>query len=157
MNIREMKEIEVEQVGKLHNDLVYYIQKETSDVYFDFTSLDLDNITDHLKKYIHDPFKKILVAEKDGEIAGFIAGEIIGCFLPISSIKKVGYISGAYILPTYRNKGIMKRLESNIIDYFKRNGIEFVEVNFISENVIAKNCWESLGYTTFREHARKNL
>lgn len=157
MDIREMRETEVEQVGKLHNELAYYIQKETKDVYFDFTILDLNSIAEHLKKYTDDPFKRIYVAEINREIVGFIAGEIINCYLPISSINKVGYISGAYIIPIYRGQGIMKKLESKIVNFFKENGIEFAEVNFISENLFAKNCWEGLGYSTFREQARKKL
>ncbi len=157
MEFREMKDNEIEQVGKLHNELAYYIQKETGDAYFDYDNLDLHNITEHLKSYINHPSRRIYIAEKSGEVVGFIAGEIISCFLSISSIQKVGYISGAYTNPSFRGNGIMKKLENCIIDFFQQNGIVYVEVNFITENKIAKNCWEGLGYKTFRQQARKKL
>ena len=157
MEIREMKEHEAEQVAKLHNDLAYYIQKETGDAYFDFGILDLIGITKHLEEYTNHPTRKIYVAVEKGEIVGFIAGEIIRCYLPISSIRKVGYISGAYTLPAYRGRGIMKKLESYIINFFKQNEIAYVEVNFITDNSIAKNCWGDMGYSTFREQARKKI
>lgn len=157
MDFREMKENEVEQVAKLHNELAYFIQKETEDAYFDFETLDLTGITRHLEGYVNHPLRKIYVAVENGEVVGFIVGEIISCYLPISSIQKVGYISGAYTLPEYRGKGIMKKLDSYITDFFKQNKIMYAEVNFITNNVIAKNFWKSMGYTTFREQARKKL
>ena len=157
MQVREMNIDEVEKVGKLHNELAYYIQEETKDVYFNFDILDLQGISEHLKKYIDDSSKKVFIVEMDSEIVGFIAGEIIHCYLPISSTKKIGYISGAYVIPSLRGHGIMKNLERQITEFFRLNGIEYAEVFFISDNLVAKSCWEGLGYTTFREQARKKL
>lgn len=157
MEFREMQVNEVEHVAKLHNELAYYIQKETGDAYFDFGTLDLLGITKHLEEFINHPERKIYVAVEKAEVVGFIVGEIISCYLPISSIQKVGYISGAYTLPAYRGKGIMKKLESYIVEFFRQNKIVYAEVNFITDNVIAKNFWKDMGYTTFREQARKKL
>ncbi len=95
---------------------------------------------------------------KDGDsVIGFISGEVKECFLPISKIKKIGYIGGAYVLPSYRNKGMMKNLERLIIDYFKKQGLAYVELNVLTNNPIGKRSWESLGYKTFREQMRKKI
>lgn len=75
----------------------------------------------------------------------------------ISSVKKIGYISGAYVLSEFRGKGVMKSLEKIILDYFKQCGLKYIEVNFLSTNLIAKKSWEGLGYKTFREQARKEI
>lgn len=71
--------------------------------------------------------------------------------------KKIGYISGAYVLSEFRGKGVMKSLEKIILDYFKQCGLKYIEVNFLSTNLIAKKSWEGLGYKTFREQARKEI
>lgn len=101
--------------------------------------------------------KKIYVAIQQGKVIGFISGEIVDCFLPISKKQKVGYISGAYILSDFRGKGIMKKLEQMLIEFFGKNGISYVELNVISKNCIAKSCWEKMHYSTFREQMRKRI
>ena len=77
--------------------------------------------------------------------------------MPISSIRKVGYISGAYVLPEYRQKGVVKKLESEIVKFFKAKGLKYAELNFLSQNNIARKSWEALGYKVFREQARKQI
>jgi hypothetical protein len=43
----------------------------------------------------------------------------------------------------------MKRLENLALDYFKSNGLEYAELNIITNNTLAQRNWESLGYKTF--------
>lgn len=157
MEYREIFVEEIEQVAKLHNELVYFIQKETKDDYWDFGILPIEGISEQLKEFITNSERKIYIAKENQIIVGFIAGEIISCHLPISSINKVGYITGAFVLTEYRGEGIMKKLEMQIMEFFKNHGINYVEVNFISNNLPAKRCWNGLGYKTFREQARKKI
>lgn len=157
MEYREMLINEVEKVAKLHNELAYFIQKETNDDYFDFDNLDEVGINKHLETFINNPVRRIFISKENDVIAGFIACEIINCFLPISSVKKVGYISGVYLLPEFRGQGIMKKMEKLALNYFKSNALEFIELNFISKNSLARKSWECLGYKTFREQMRKRI
>lgn len=60
-------------------------------------------------------------------------------------------------MPDYRGMKIMTELEKRITDYFKQCGLMYIEVNFIANNMLAKNTWKGLGYTTFREQARKKI
>ena len=157
MEFREMYPGEVEQVAVLHNKLAYFIQKETTDDYWNFEVLSIEGISNHLRGFLNNPEKKIYIAKECEKIIGFIAGEIIPCHLPISNIKKVGYISGAFVSDEYRGKGITKNLENLISQFFKSCGIEYVELNFMSKNQLARKAWSSLGYKTFREQARKKI
>lgn len=157
IQFREVLEEELLQVAKLHNDLAYFIQKETKDDYWDFEILCTTQTYEYLQTFINNPERKIYVAVDDKEVVGFLAGEIVLCHLPISSINKVGYISAAYVMPDYRGMKIMTELEKRITDYFKQCGLMYIEVNFIANNMLAKNTWKGLGYTTFREQARKKI
>ncbi len=157
MEFREMRINDVEQVAYLHNELAYYIQKETKDEYWDFEELSIDDVGKYLEEFINNEERKVIVTEENGRIVGFIAGEIVKCHLPISSILKVGYIAGAYVLPQYRGKGILINLEREIVMFFKAFGLKYVELNFISQNQIARKSWEALGYKVFREQARKQI
>jgi ribosomal protein S18 acetylase RimI-like enzyme len=157
MEYRKMMLGEAFDVARLHNQLVYYIKGETDDAYFNFDELAEEDLGNMLRAFINDPVKRIYVAKDYDNITGFIAGEIINCFLPISKIAKVGYVAGAYVLPEYRGKGIMTNLEQMLTNFFKENAISYVELNVISKNLPAKRSWEGLGYTTFREQMRKKI
>lgn len=157
MKISEARESDIPEVAILHNELVYYIQRETQDPYWDFQVLPIEDISKHLQGFIDSNDRKIYIAQDEKRIVGFIACEIIQCHLPVSSMKKVGYISGAFVIPEYRGKGIIKILEKKSLEFFKKLDMKYVELNFISNNEIARNCWEALGYKTFREQARKEI
>lgn len=100
---------------------------------------------------------KIYVAKEDTSILGFISGTIINCFLPISSINKVGYIEAAYVVESYRNKNIMENLEELLAKYFKKQGMKFIELNVLTANTNGKRFWKNHNYNTFREQMRKQL
>ncbi len=157
MEYREAYLSEIIQIAQLHNELAYFVQRETKDVYWDFGELSVESISKHLASFINNTERRIYIAKECEKVVGFIVGEIVGCHLPISSIRKVGYIAGAYVVPEYRGKGIMKSLDNLICSFFRENGIKFVELNFISKNSIAKESWRALGYRTFREQARKEI
>jgi ribosomal protein S18 acetylase RimI-like enzyme len=111
-------------------------------------SLDLDTVLMAL----------YLIGYNEGDkIIGFIAGEILNCFLPISKVKKVGYISGAYVMPQYRGKNVMKRLEQMLIRFFKSKNLRYAELNVMTMNASGKEIWSRLGYSTFREQMRKTI
>lgn len=157
MEYREACLSEIKQIAQLHNELAYFIQRETKDVYWDFGELSVESISRHLSSYINSDERRIYIAKDCEKVVGIIVGEITGCHLPISSIRKVGYIAAAYVLPEYRGKGIIRSLDNLICSFFRENGIKFVELNFISKNSIAKKSWKALGYSTFREQARKEI
>jgi len=157
LEYREVLISEVAEVAILHNELAYFLKQETEDAYWDFGVLSEENISKHLVTFIGDSQRKIFISRDDEKIVGFIVCEVIQCHLHISTVKKIGYISGAYVLPEFRGKGIMKLLEILAIDFFKQSGLKYVEVNFLSRNIIANKSWKSMGYKTFREQARKEI
>ncbi len=154
---REAEIADITRIAELHNELVYYIQKQTRDDYWNFEEINTEDTVKYINEFYHSPNCKIYVADHEDKIIGFIMGEVIRCHVPISKVSEVGYISGAYIREDYQRNGIMKRLEEDLSHFFKKLGIQYVEVNFLSKNLGAKKCWEALGYNIFREQARKEL
>ena len=155
MHYREAYSSDIEQIASFYNELAYYIQQQTHDAYWDFGKLETEGLKEYLKNIIAHEEAILLVAVEEQEIVGFLTGEIMTCHLPISSVKEVGYIAGAYVVEKFRGQGIMKNLEGRAIEFFKNKGLKYVEVNFITNNVIAKESWKGMGYCTFREQARK--
>lgn len=157
MEFKEMTTQDILEVAKLYNELAYYIKNETEDEYFDFDTLSESELESILDNSIKNPENITFVARECGKVIAFISGEIRDCFLPISKTKKVGYISGAYVLPNYRKKGIMKKLEGLLLEYFTSKGLCYIELNVIANNIIGKKSWEVMGYKTFREQMRKKI
>jgi GNAT superfamily N-acetyltransferase len=155
--IREMTICDIDSVAQLYNDLAYYVKNDTSDLYFDFEELTVTEISEYLKSSLDKKNMKTYIAAFAGEIVGFITGEIIDCFLPISSTKNVGYISGCFIKENHRKKGITKILTNKIEDFFKVSNIRFVELHCISGNSVAEKTWSNLGFSTFRLQMRKSI
>ncbi|WP_366923092.1 GNAT family N-acetyltransferase [Metallumcola ferriviriculae] len=152
---REMSSLDVPEVSKLHNDLLLFLKNEIHDDYLSCIELETQDLSEKLNLFIENATKKIYIAVHKEKIVGFIAGEIMDCFLPIS--QKVGYLSGAFVLPGFRGMGIMKRLEYLLVSYFQDNGLKFVELNVLSRNLLGKRSWEKLGYEIFREQMRKKI
>ncbi|OHD53778.1 MAG: hypothetical protein A2Y33_02660 [Spirochaetes bacterium GWF1_51_8] len=159
MTFRELTTDDIPSVLNLFKMLISHLIEETSDPYMTTDpDSDLENgLGEYLASTIEDRAKTTLVADDGGKIAGFICGEIRDCFFPPSVVKKIGYIFGAYTLPEYRNNGVMSQLEKILTDYFRSFKINYVELNFLSGNSIARKSWESLGYRVFREQMRKQI
>jgi ribosomal protein S18 acetylase RimI-like enzyme len=154
---REATESDIPKLAELHNELVYFIQQQTKDAYWNFEELFVDDTVLYLKEFYNSPKCKIHIAVYEGEIVGFIMGEVIRCHLPISKVSEVGYISAAYIREEYQRKGILKGLEERLTKFFKTLGIQYVELNYMYEHIGAKKCWEALGYDVFRVQTRKKI
>jgi ribosomal protein S18 acetylase RimI-like enzyme len=157
IDFTEAQKKDIPRLAVLYINLALYIKQETKDPYFEINEIPEQELTTRLKVDIQDQSKKIFVAVEDNNILGFIACEIIDCFFPFSKINKVGYISAAYVSEDHRRKGIMKKLEIMSTDFFRRHSLEYAELNVISNNVVGKKIWNSLGYNTFREQMRKKL
>ncbi len=91
---------EVTEVARLYNRLANFIKDETGDEYFNFNELSEEGLENQLLSFVNDPMKRIYIVKENDNVIGFIAGEIINCFLPISKISKVGYVAGEALIPS---------------------------------------------------------
>ena len=83
--------------------------------------------------------------------------EVVSCHMVLCSHQKVGYITAGYVKKEYRRQGIMKELEILSNEFFRNLSIKYVEVCYLRNNVGAGEAWNSMGYSCFREQARKCL
>ncbi|HHX77166.1 MAG TPA: EVE domain-containing protein, partial [Firmicutes bacterium] len=153
----EMTAADISLVAALYRDTADYIKQETGDPYFQYESVPVAAIEGRLGSSLEDNNSRIFVAVEQGEIVGFIAGEVSNCFLPFAPVKKIGYISGAYVTPGNRGKGVLRELEKRLQIFFQGLDLEYIELNVLSENQAGKKSWKKLGYKTFREQMRKRL
>ncbi|MEJ6952189.1 GNAT family N-acetyltransferase [Natronospora cellulosivora (SeqCode)] len=157
MKIQEMNSENLKEVAKLYLKLVDFMKEDIGDAYFDYDSISDKHFTKWLKTTLDDDNQVTYIACDKKNVIAFISGEIKDCFLPISNVKKIGYIIGAFVISEYRKQGIMKKLETTIVDFFDKKDISFVELNVISANQLGSKTWDSLGYQEFRKQMRKRI
>jgi len=87
---------------------------------------------------------KFLVAEVDQRLVGTAM---------VNERGKVGYISTVMVHPTYRRKGIARKLMKNALAYIQKKKMKRAVLHVVSTNVPAKNLYTELGFKEFEKIA----
>ena len=81
MEFREIQLEEIDEVAKLHNELTYFIQRETKDIYWDFENLSEEDVRKRLETFIGNEERKIYIARDEHQVLAFIMGDAIYLYL----------------------------------------------------------------------------
>lgn len=131
------------------NDDLQRIAEMTKDLTIQLNSFEW-SVENHLKhvirrfnneKYIH------IVAEIDNEVVGFTGAEL--------KSKRTAYMLKGYVEKIHRKKGIMRRMETQLIELLKEEGINKLDLKVDPNNKEGLNTWTALGYKTISETRRK--
>lgn len=156
--IREAVEDDARALAEGFCQFAAELKALADDVYFDYDEVSIDQAQATMRQYLQMTNGKVYVAlDSSGQLAGMLIGVERECFLPLSSVKVIGYIEMAYVSKGCRKKGVAKLLEQQVCSYFKERGIKYVELNTMIGNSAAKGYWEGSGYETFRLQLRKKI
>jgi ribosomal protein S18 acetylase RimI-like enzyme len=116
LTIRNCKHDDMETLARVFNEVF----SDTADPYASVTEDDLGNL----------PSERILIAESDGEIVGFLM-----CGIKAIEGEEVGVIGYLGVLKRYRRKGIATALAIEAGRYFLENRLRKViaEVYFLNK------------------------
>lgn len=103
----------------------------------------------HVKRRFPNPRHIHLVAVIDGEIAGFTGAEL--------KSKRTAYMLKGYVEPSYRRRGVMRKMEAKLIEILREKGVSKIDLKVDSNNQEGKSTWIALGYKTIRETMRKHI
>jgi len=56
------------------------------------------------------------------------------------------YLARAYVVPSHRRQGVMRRLESTVVDFLRQRGFSTLDLAVVPNNEEGMAAWPALGY-----------
>lgn len=115
----------------------------------------------HLEEVIRTQQGSIFVAERSGELLGFIIC-LIGMLDEgerhiVEAERRFGYISDLYVRPTARGNGVGTALLQAAEAYFRTLGLTTVQITVLYDNHQARRVYEYNSYTPYELTYKKPL
>lgn len=103
----------------------------------------------HIIDSIRDPQKLVLVSEDAEKIIGYLIAEIEKS--PFYSTEdKIGVIVDTVVTKKYRQRGMLKKFFEEALKWFKKNGINVIELSVDIRNKNALAAWKQLGFEEYK-------
>lgn len=94
---------------------------------------------------LDDPYTCALVAELDGQVAGFVLGMVIDLMPDIFDQRPSGFLADIYVEPYARRHGLGSALVNHLTDWFRVSGIHTFDLHVASDNPEGIAFWRSIG------------
>ena len=86
----------------------------------------------------------VLVAEVGGEVVGYILSQVL--LRPTLVDGRIGFIADVCVTSRVRGRGIGTRLYSEAVRWFKKRGVQALEVNVVFGSGEADDFWSGKGF-----------
>jgi len=149
IKIRNAKISEVKQIASLQRKLNLY-HKKIDPEYYALNKNAKKIFIKFAKKNIRSKNGMLLVAVDRNIIVGYVLG-VIKKYPPVRKIKRFGYIFDLFVEKSYRKKGIATKFTVELIKWFKKKKLKYIELGVDSRNKLGFEAWKKLG---FKEHTK---
>lgn len=96
--------------------------------------------------FLRSPLKIILVAEVNGQVVGYISGQITTKKSPQFKVRTVGAIYELFVQEKFRKQGVAQRLMTELCAWFKSKKVGQAEVTVTITNERAKRLYFKQGF-----------
>jgi ribosomal protein S18 acetylase RimI-like enzyme len=110
----------------------------------------------YFKRHVRSRIRKAIIAEQDGEIIGFLLGEIQKR-PPVFTTSHQGFADSIGVLKSKRNQGIGALMLDSFTEWAREKGLPYILLNVVVENEIAQRLYEKQGFRTMLLVQRKLL
>ncbi len=107
--------------------------------------------------YLSEPQSLIFVAEKEGELIGFISGYFQILDSSIGKSVQMGSVDHYYVMPLHRQQQVGAMLMETLETRFKQYGVEQVFVEVWHSNQGARTSYKKMGFNPHIHYLRKAL
>lgn len=135
----------IEDIGQLSD--MYYKMYDILSAYGMPYKLNKKTIAETLILQLKARVSKYFVAEKGGQLVGFVAVDVMRMDRKLSYKNNIiGHIKDIYVSPAVGRTGIGTRLLARAEDWARENGASIIECNVIANNEPAQNFWDDNQY-----------
>lgn len=96
----------------------------------------------------------LFVAERDGELVGYVLGQIL--HRPTLQSGDCGYVADLYVSDSRRGQGIGRRLFHALRDWFRARGLTAIELQIVRANPASQAFWRKMGFSDFLRTLRSD-
>lgn len=118
----------------------------------------VDSCIKHMLEQCEKCAGKILIAETDGEVGGFVT---VLCEVkseePDDGDLEYGLISDLVVVEKYRGRGIGRLLLGAAETYARSQNVEWLRIGVIAGNQVAEKLYASLGFSPWYKECEKDL
>jgi ribosomal protein S18 acetylase RimI-like enzyme len=75
-----------------------------------------------------------------------INNKAVGCVAFERAITEIGYLNRLSVLPSYRKRGIGRKLTEHVFKYGKAEGVSEISIGIIAKHTELKNWYKKLGF-----------
>ncbi len=100
---------------------------------------------ERLEDRLSDRFSRVLVAERDGVVIGYVFGMVVDLVSDLFVHEACGFIADIFVTQSQRQGGVGRALVSALTTWFAAQGVQYYEWHVADRNEAAKAFWEALG------------
>ena len=149
--VREATQHDIDRVVELWAEMVdfharydpRYLRKDGSD----------DGFAGHLHSHLDDADYLLLVAEIDGEVVGFLNGELLE-YAPCFEHRSHGFIDNLAVSPQWQRTGLGTALLERGMAWFSAKGVSTVEGKVLLSNPLAMGFWQKTDFEPYMQTIR---
>ncbi len=149
--VREATQHDIDRVVELWAEMVdfharydpRYLRKDGSE----------EGFADHLRRELGEADSLLLVAEIDGEVVGFLNGELLE-YPPCFEHRSYGFIDNMAVSPRWQRGGLGRALLEKGMAWFSAKGVSTVEGRVLMSNPVAMEFWQKTGFEPYMQTIR---
>ena len=142
--IRSARISDCDVIGDLWEQLVLFhreLDESLPIAVEDGGKLYADRIIDRL----NDTQTRVLVADYNGRVVGFVLGVIIDLVPEMFIQQTGGFLADIYVHDDYRRRGIGQKLVNELLEWYRSKGVSYLELYVATKNNNAREFWDAIG------------
>lgn len=104
-----------------------------------------DNYAARLEDRLDDTMTRILVAEVDQRVVGYVLGMVVDLMGEMFEQETCGFVADIYVEPEHRHAGVGRALVEHLMVWFGQRDIRYYEWHVAAQNEAGQAFWRALG------------